>query len=261
MAGGVETTGGVVATGGVVVTGGTTTAGGKPNDPRCPGTGGPSMVMLPEGYCIDSTEVTRAQYQAWLDTNPPLPDSSDPDCGWNMTFAPDTACMSSTTVCHTDCDQHPQVCVDWCDAYAFCRGVGERLCGRIRGGSNEYTAYADASSSQWYNACVSDGVSNTFPYGNSYQPGYCNGGDHGVLTTVPVGSMTTCQSSVPDYEGVYDLLGNVAEWEDSCDGFGKSATCRTRGGCYALLGSVTCDDGISGFRYGSYAIFGFRCCS
>ena len=46
----------------------------------CPGTGGPAMVKLPEGYCIDSTEVTRAQYAAWLATNPRLPPKDTGNC-------------------------------------------------------------------------------------------------------------------------------------------------------------------------------------
>src|ERR1700690_3506870 len=84
----------------------------------CPGTGGPSMVMLPQGYCIDSTEVTRSQYAAWLATTPALPTSSDANCGWKSTgsYSADAPCMAhSTYVCQgTACGNHPQVCVDWC---------------------------------------------------------------------------------------------------------------------------------------------------
>jgi hypothetical protein len=34
-------------------------------------------------------------------------------------------------------------------------------------------------------------------------------------TTVETGSLSTCQPSVSGYAGVYDLSGNVWEWEDS----------------------------------------------
>jgi hypothetical protein len=33
----------------------------------------------------------------------------------------------------------------------------------------------------------------------------CNDASHGLGTTVPVGSMIACQSSVPGYQGVYEL--------------------------------------------------------
>jgi hypothetical protein len=86
-----ETTGGGAsangagATGGVQGTGGGSYAGGSAG---CPGTGGPTMVRLPEGYCIDSTVVTVEQYQTWLDMSPALPNPSDADCGWNTSFTP-----------------------------------------------------------------------------------------------------------------------------------------------------------------------------
>ena len=45
------------------------------------------MVLLPLGYCIDSTEVTEGQYQAWLNTNPST--ANQPSvCSWNTDFTP-----------------------------------------------------------------------------------------------------------------------------------------------------------------------------
>ena len=52
-----------------------------------------------------------------------------------------------------DADHHPIVWVDWCDAYAYCKGVGKRLCGAIGGGPVDFhTGYADTNQSQWYRA-------------------------------------------------------------------------------------------------------------
>jgi formylglycine-generating enzyme len=219
------------------------------------------MVRLPEGYCIDSTEVTRAQYAAWLATAPSTAGQIS-DCTWNATFTPDVSCMGNYSVCQTGCDNHPQVCVDWCDAYAYCQAVGKRLCGKIGGGPNGWNDANDAARSQWYNACVSGGANNTYSYGSTYQAHYCNGQDQGLNTTVAVGSMTSCQSSVPGYQGVLDLNGNVYEWEDSCDGGGSSANCHTRSGSFVYGGNDRCDiDFIDHVRSFALEYFGIRCCS
>jgi formylglycine-generating enzyme len=242
-------------------TGGTADTGGSAGDTGCSGTAGPTMVRLPEGYCIDSTEVTRSQYQAWLATNPSTAGQIS-DCTSNTTFAPETSCLNEyPPVCATHCDNHPQVCVDWCDAYAYCTAAGKRLCGKIGGGRNELSDYKDPSLSQWYNACTShDPANHRFPYGNAYQAKACNGPDYLTDETQPVGTLMGCQSSVLGYGGVYDLSGNVSEWEDSCDGTG---TCRLRGGAVGNSAGMylTCDvdSYVQRWRYGN--LLGFRCCS
>jgi formylglycine-generating enzyme required for sulfatase activity len=220
------------------------------------------MVALPQGYSIGRTEVTRCQYQVWLDTNPQT--NQQPSyCSWNTTFTPSSICMASSYVCQgASCGNHPQVCVDWCDAYAYCKGVGKRLCGKRGGRANVYGAGASARPSQWYNACLSDGSNNAYPYGSTYSGSTCNGKDAGKGTTVPVGSMSGCQSMVAGYEGVYDLSGNVWEWEDSCDGTaGQQDLCRVRGGSFGDYDShLRCDYVIDGVRYGAYDYIGLRCC-
>jgi formylglycine-generating enzyme len=233
-----------------------------------------TMVPIPgpttaTNYNIDGTEVTRKQYAMWLATTTAATVSGQDSatCGWNTTFAADTACMAIGYVCQTNCDSHPQVCVDWCDAYAYCRGIGKRLCGKIGGGPNLYADYASATLSEWYRACSSAG-SFTYPYGNTYSGTTCNGYDHwgstGTMTTLAVGALTGCKAAAP-YDGAYDLSGNVLEWEDSCDSTtaGSSASCRVRGGSfYSHSSDVVCGSGGS---YGdrSYVSFGIglRCCS
>jgi hypothetical protein len=88
-------------------------------------------------YCIDSTEVTNAHYAAFLAMSP------TPSSGWP---AP------------VDQGRHPVTFVDWCDAFAFCRWAGKRLCGKIGDGANAPADLANAAKSQWFNACTAGGT-------------------------------------------------------------------------------------------------------
>jgi hypothetical protein len=125
-----------------------------------------------------------------------------------------------------------------------CEAVGKRLCGKIGGGPNEYQEYNNASLSQWYNACTShDPANHTYPYGSAYQATTCNGYDYwggSNYTTLAVGTLTGCQSPVSAYQGVFDLTGNLYEWEDSCSGTGSIGNCRIRGGCFANNAGPAC---------------------
>jgi formylglycine-generating enzyme required for sulfatase activity len=220
------------------------------------------MVGLPEGYCIDSTEVTRGQYRAWLDTGPST-STQTADCEWNTSFAPGAECFSLAYQ-GSGSDNHPQVCVDWCDAYAYCQAVGKRLCGKIGGGPSGFSYLENASSSQLYNACSSH-AGYEYPYGNSRDARACNGADHAGNggTTVAVGTLERCQSSEASYAGVYDLSGNVWEWEDSCDEAGESGHCRLRGGSFYtndFILSCGYDTGMA-VRSTAAVDAGLRCCS
>jgi formylglycine-generating enzyme required for sulfatase activity len=255
------------ATGGQPASGGTNTlTGGSAGSPHsCPGTGGPAMVWLPQGYCIDSTEVTMRQYQDWLDSSPPTTVQTGP-CTDNG-FVLNTECLADVYG-GAGFDDFPVVCVDWCDAYAYCRSVGKRLCGSIDGGSVpiDYATYADVS--QWHNACVSDGAKNFYAYGVGYQPDACNGcydPDVGLTctgdeTAVPVASMQSCQSSAPGYGGVFDLSGNVWEWEDSCSELNSVLSCAIRGGSFRD-GSLDCINVVMAPFDGPSSNIGFRCCA
>jgi len=225
-------------------------------------------VTVTGGYAIDATEVSRAHYEAWIATNPST--AVQPSfCAWNTNFTPKCEWPPGTEA------DRPVVCLDWCDAHAYCEAIGKRLCGRIGGGENDFSAYADPTQSQWYNACSSAGLNN-YPYGgdpsvyeyDGYDAQKCNGKHLGVGTSLPSGTLSSCQSSVPGFEGVYDLSGNVQEWEDSCDGnAGGADTCRRRGGDFNVglnSGSgygMSCSDAYSAFRDGYGALTGVRCCS
>ncbi len=225
---------------------------------------GPTAIL---SYQIDATEVTQGQYGMWLATNPALPAKTDANCGYVAGYGGYTDTGAGYTVADAgysgaDADHHPAATVDWCDAYAYCKGAGKRLCGAIGGGSNPVDSSNDANASQWYRACSSGGI-NTFPYGNTYQQTYCNTAYNGPGTTTAVGSMANCVTLAAGYVGIYDLSGNVNEWEDSCTGSGPSAYCELRGGSMGGSDFLSgCSSALADIMRNSVNTFiGFRCCS
>ena len=213
------------------------------------------MVEMPEGFCIDATEVTRTQYDEWLSTSPST--SGQPSaCSWNDSYMPACEWPPGAE------GDLPVVCVDWCDALAYCSGVGKRLCGKIGGGANALEDHADATKSQWYAACSSGGTQ-VYPYGDVFSESACNGYDSGPGRTVPVASLAGCQSAVSGYQGVFDLSGNVWEWEDSCSGnAGATDRCRARGADFAGgVSNLRCDHDTDRDRDRQNDDLGFRCCS
>ena len=269
QSGGLTSTGGTTNVGGATASGGSSGSGCIGSYELIQGNTGlcvAKMVSISSrvddageaDYSIDATEVTEGQYDAWLSTNPEAPASTDRSCGWKKSYA-----RQSTSYTGADAEHQPVVNVDWCDAYAYCEGVGKRLCGAIAGGPVAYSVgYADASISQWYRACTSGGT-HIFPYGNTYQSSYCDGnaGSNPQQTTA-VGSLGQCVTSAAGYAGVYDLSGNVSEWEDSCNPGGQLAFCRLRGGSfYNDPDGLTCGSDNYDNRNGVSANVGFRCCS
>jgi hypothetical protein len=227
----------------------------------------PASTSVPS-YGIDTTEVTRDQYAAWLATNPPLPSASDSECGYkaNGSHIPESQCMTAESVCKIDCAAHPVVCIDWCSARAYCRAANKRLCGDLRGGPLSNSNVNGLDSDEWYRACRSAG-NNTYPYGSDFSPNACNGQAYwGVSSSahfsLPVAKLRSCQSDTSDYSGVFDMSGNVWEWSDSCTGTGADGKCQLRGGSFSNESdNLACNSLSLTPRSTLEANVGFRCCS
>jgi formylglycine-generating enzyme len=232
----------------------------------CPsGLTGPGLVEVaaPNAakYCVDSTEVTNAQYAAFV-ADSPATAQQRPECKWNVSFDPATSPFCSERTDATVRPNHPIVCVDWCDAVAYCVWAGKRLCGRVGGGTSDYNGLSDATVSQWFNACSAQGA-NTYPYGNVYEPQTCKGGDVAPGGDV-VGARTMqgCHGPTAPWSAVHDMSGNAQEWEDACESSaGMDDLCRMRGGATGhASANLRCDTSSARARNYRDLDIGFRCC-
>ncbi len=232
-------------------------SGSPCNGGVCDGLGSCVGGVCPTGmidvgtHCIDPTEVTVAAYLAFLGGPDP---GQSAVCSWNASYVPAGGAPPSS--------QLPMTNVDWCDAAAYCASVGKRLCGKIGGGSTPAASYADAAVSQWQAVCSSGGTT-TYPYGNAFQASACNGAGAGFGSPQVPQTLANCRGALAPYDAVYDMSGNVWEWEDSCVGAaGMGDSCRLRGGSFNNgMGSLDCATDYSVPRQSAYSSVGFRCCS
>jgi sulfatase modifying factor 1 len=253
----------------------------------CPTAHGPAMANLVD-YCIDLTEVTKAQYADFL-ASAPLPTAQAPECRWNLDFEPnnkpttvgggDTSCDETANPDVNDATKFPSrpvVCVDWCDAAAYCAWAGKHLCGARGGGSDGVATdptntLNDANRSEWYGACVGP-AGTLYPYGNTFDANACYTKDITVLDPVDVASVASCHGPAGSpHAAIYDLSGNVAEWTNACvphAGDGRANSCMARGGWFkdGRAEAAACAvSKISGLnitwpRERTDNHIGFRCC-
>lgn len=238
----------------------------------CPHGRGPRMakvatqILVP--FCIDKTEVTQAQYAAFLAANVD-PASQVTACQWNATFQPGlvNSFMPDTQ------PNKPVVAVDYCDAVTFCQWSGKRLCGAVAGAGNDagelkQSELLNPKYDQWYAVCAGSALLN-YPYGNTFDPTACNGRDGGTSPVADVGSFAKCESKT--FPGVLDLSGNVDEWfasapPDNRDAGDPSTEHAARGGNVQSddtgLGCALPGGGFFHPPQSSQSYYlGFRCCA
>ncbi|MDF3067872.1 MAG: hypothetical protein K0R38_3473 [Polyangiaceae bacterium] len=195
-------------------------------------------------FYVDSTEVTVEQYALFLAAKAEDGSGQPEECAWNDSFAPSAPGKSP---------QHPVTHVDYCDAVAYCDWADKRLCGKIGGGALSFSELSSATKNQWFAACGGS-KAQPYPYGAAFAAGACNSG---TAQLAEVASLETC-ARFPD--GVFDMVGNVAEWVNACDATqGAADGCETIGGSYAESGTCT----LSSLKHRDEQLptVGFRCCS
>lgn len=198
--------------------------------------GGPSMVEVstPNGdrYCIDTTKVTQKQYAEFLGSNKASPGSEHSSCSWNTSYelrfhddstsaggcyvGPTTGGTNVTESDWFSPDTTPNravVCIDWCDANAFCQWAGKRLCGAVGGGPVTQSTFANPKRSEWYNACSNQGAT-VYPYGDEYDEA-CGRSKDGALPDVDAAS--ACHAASGMFSKVYGMSGLTSEWLDACE--------------------------------------------
>ncbi|MBA5869983.1 MAG: SUMF1/EgtB/PvdO family nonheme iron enzyme [Nitrospira sp. CR2.1] len=154
-------------------------------------------VTVP-AFAIDATPVTNAQYAEFLRAT-----------GYTPHFRENFLKHWTGESVPVGKEDHPVVYVSLDDARAYAR----------------WSAKAIPSEEQWqYAAQGPEGL--TYPWGNTMEPGRCNGGQSGGTTGVrafPAGRSPF---------GCYDFCGNVWEWTESERTDGRTRFCMIRGGSY-----------------------------
>lgn len=222
--------------------GGTTGGGGgRANHTTCKADlPGPPLVdiALPDktGFCMDATLVSQGHYQAFLDAKVDASAQSN-ECASNATFTPQLQTEGNPSVgciygafklwdpkAHPD---WPMICVDYCDAIAYCAWAGKRLCGDLPNQTSEKLPtdadgfYIDQPPHTEITYACSQGGKTAYLYGDTYDPK--------AASVVPpdVAAMAKNKGMSPPFDQLTGFNSPLPQWEKGCSG---PDLCRIRGG-------------------------------
>ena len=144
-------------------------------------------VALSRGYWIDRTEVTVADYKAFVDAGGYRDQASWSEKGWAWLQGMGTTPLPKA--CQEQAADEPQVCVTWYEADAYARWRGGRL----------------PTEAEWEFAARGP-ESRVYPWGDTYDAAKAN--LDGGTAPVAVGSHPDGASWI----GALDMAGNAMEW-------------------------------------------------
>lgn len=183
----------------------------------------PREIELP-AYAIDKFPVTNRQFAAFCAATgyPPRPH-------WPGGKPPEPLL------------DHPVVCVNRADALAYARWAGKRL----------------PTEAEWEKAARGpDG--RRFPWGDEFDPEACQWNRDRSPSGAGTAPVTAHPRGISPY-GVWDLVGNVAEW---CADGPSPAVAFIKGGCWLteeVLNLRPAARNMSGFDSNASNFYGFRC--
>ena len=145
----------------------------------------PRHIAKTDAYEISKYPITNEQYAAFVQSI-----NYQPPSHWKNGQLPQNQL------------DHPVTHVNYTDALTYCAWLSQET-GKI---------YRLPTEQEWEKAARGKGGQTIYPWGNVWQPTYCNSIETNLGETAPVGRYEKHNRSL---SGVVDMVGNVWEWTSS----------------------------------------------
>ncbi|MBK7396793.1 MAG: SUMF1/EgtB/PvdO family nonheme iron enzyme [Myxococcales bacterium] len=218
----------------------------------CPSKAGTTaMVRVPtakSSFCMDVNEVTVAQMEVYDGATPTVPAGLPARCTgkWDNYYKRDLGALPT----------EPAINANWCQAFAYCKWAGKRLCRAL-----DTAAALSTENSELYYACGNGAAATARPYGTSYVAGNC---DVETGRSIPTSILATpkCHGPTAPYDKIFNLIGSAEEWSEECTDSPAPSKCRARGGYFGNISNVAvCARTVDYDITSQFASLGFRCCA